>query len=194
MHILTFNLVVALPAEARPLINHFGLRRQQPDGAFPIYRNEQVSLVLSGVGKQASAAATRCLFEGNDLATGSIWINIGIAGHACRPVGDIILANNVVDETTGQHWMPQLGFVPPCDLDMLTTLNQPDNDYARPGAFDMEAAGFLAAAGQKAYCLKIISDNKNNQSRGIKGKVVSQLVMAQLGILDRFIKQLSHSE
>ena len=52
-------LLVALKAEAKPLIKAFGLQRQQPDGAFPRYRNGPLSLVLTGPGTEAAVQATR---------------------------------------------------------------------------------------------------------------------------------------
>ena len=51
-------LVVALQAEAQPLITHFGLRCEAPMGMFRIYRSESMALVISGVGKSLSAAGT----------------------------------------------------------------------------------------------------------------------------------------
>ena len=43
-------LVVALQAEAQPLITHFGLRCEPPTGMFRIYRSDAMALVISGVG------------------------------------------------------------------------------------------------------------------------------------------------
>ena len=43
-------LVVALQAEAQPLITHFGLRCEPPMGMFRVYRSDSMALVISGVG------------------------------------------------------------------------------------------------------------------------------------------------
>ena len=56
------NLVVALPSEARPIIDYFSLMQRASD-PFGLYANadEKVWLILSGVGKTKSEAATEYL-------------------------------------------------------------------------------------------------------------------------------------
>jgi nucleoside phosphorylase len=189
------NLVAALPAEARPLISHFGLTRQQPDGAFPLYRKGPISLVLSGVGKDAAAAATSFLRQATPHHRDTLWLNLGIAGHASRPIGEAILAREITDEETGQRWEPAIHFTPPCATDRLTTLAQPEFNYRRPGAFDMEAAGFYGAAMQLApqtdiLCFKVISDNGEQPGQGLSSRRVSQLIGEQLATLSRLLELL----
>jgi nucleoside phosphorylase len=189
------HLVVALPAEARPLIRAFGLKRQQPDGPFPLYQQAGTRLVLSGVGSQAAAAATHFLHQAAGSPNGAIWINIGIAGHASRPIGEPILAQRLMDDSRSAAWETAIEFVPPCPTDLLTTLAQPEFDYRRPGAFDMEAAGFYTAACQLAprarvHCLKVISDNGEHPGHGIGGRLVSELIDGQLETLSRLVKRL----
>ncbi len=185
-----FNFIVALPAESKPLIAHFGLKRVQPDGMFPIYQKGAISLVRSGVGKAASANATRFLLN-HPWQKESIWINLGIAGHATRPIGDMILAQQTLDEDSQRTWKIPSNLNSLCELERLTTLSKPEFDYTRPGAFDMEAAGFLSALEGNGYCLKIISDNRLNPGQGIKAKQVSQLIREQLDNIDQLMHQLS---
>ena len=73
------NIVVALPAEARPLLDHFRLRDKQHNTAFPIYRNTDMALIVSGPGKVAAAAATALLAGNRDTPATSAWLNVGIA-------------------------------------------------------------------------------------------------------------------
>jgi len=189
----TFNFVVALPAEAKPLTAHFGLKRVQPDGDFPIYQKGAVTLVRSGVGKEAAANATWFLLNHHQQEN-SIWINLGIAGHATRQIGDMILAKSILNEDSGEQWPAPSCLNPPCAIELLTTLNQPDFDYSRPYAFDMEAAGFLSALGGNGYCLKIISDNSSNPGHGIKAKRISQLIREQLDNIDQIMFQLGRQD
>jgi len=186
-----FNFVVALPAEAKPLIAHFGLKRKQPDGDFPIYQNGSISLVRSGVGKEVSEQATRFLLDNPNQQEEIIWINLGIAGHASRQIGDMVLAQCISDEDSKEQWNIPSCHNPPCELETLTTLSQPEFDYTRPGAFDMEAAGFLSALEGNGYCLKIISDNSHQPGHGIKAKWVSQLIKEQLNKIDQLMSQFS---
>jgi len=150
MSTAAFNFVVALPAESKPLIAHFGLKRRQPDGDFPIYQKDAISLIRSGVGKAASANATHFLLN-HQQQKETIWINLGIAGHATRPIGDMILAQYTQDEDSQQEWAIPSNLNLLCELERLTTLSQPEFDYTRPGAFDMEAAGFLSALEGNGY-------------------------------------------
>ncbi len=187
-----FNFVVALPAEAKPLIAHFGLKRTQPDGEFPIYQNGSISLVRSGVGKEAAANATRFLLCNCNQRKGIIWINLGIAGHATREIGELILAEYTIDELSQQQWKISYPLDSPCKLETLTTLSQPEFNYTRSGMFDMEAAGFLSALKGNGYCLKIISDNSRQPGHGIKAKWVSRLISKQLNKIDQLMSQLSN--
>ena len=52
------RFVVALAAEARPLIARYRLERLSSAAAFPLYRRGAAALVVSGIGKTAAAAAT----------------------------------------------------------------------------------------------------------------------------------------
>ncbi len=186
-----FNFVVALPAESKPLIAHFGLKRLQPDDGFPIYQKGGISLIRSGVGKAAAQKATRTLLN-HQQQKGRIWINLGIAGHASRPIGDMILAQYIRDEASQQQWEIPARLDPPCELERLTTLSRPGFDYTRPGAFDMEAAGFLSALDGNGYCLKIISDNRHHPGHGMKAKWVSQLIRERLDKIEQFMHPFSN--
>ena len=57
------NLVVALQAEARPIIEALDLVQDSLAGIFPVYCNGSVSLVVSGVGRTYCAAAVAHLFH-----------------------------------------------------------------------------------------------------------------------------------
>ncbi len=188
-------LVVALPAEAKPITAHFGLRRQQPDGAFPVYRNGRISLILSGVGKTHCAAATAFLYALNRCPQKAICLNVGIAGHADQDIGSALLAHTVSDVGSGQSWRRPFAFDPPCASDLLETVDAPDASYTRAGAVDMEASGFCAAAlrfapAEHVHCLKIISDNRRQDARGLRAADVRGLVSAHLGLLEQLLGRL----
>ena len=57
------NFVVALKAEAGPLIECFKLVKESVPSTFPVFANDCHRLVLSGVGKELSAKATSYLSE-----------------------------------------------------------------------------------------------------------------------------------
>lgn len=190
------NFVVALPAEAKPVAALLDLRRLAPHGAFPVYRGGSVSLVVSGVGKAAAAAATEFLHELSDAQDNPIWINLGIAGHGRLPIGEALLAHRITDAASGRQWHPSLVIAPPLRTESLITLDQPAFDYGQPAAFDMEASGFFPTARrftrpELVHCFKVVSDNQDSQVRAITGKRVSAWIAAQQNALTRLLQHLT---
>ena len=190
------NFVVALPAEAKPIAAFFDLRRQAPHGDFPLYRGASVSLVVSGVGKAAAAAATEFLHRRVGAQDKSLWINLGIAGHGDLPIGEALLAHRITDAASGRHWCPSLVFAPPLRTESLITLDQPAFDYEQAAAFDMEASGFFPTARrftkpELVHCFKVVSDNRGSPAGAINGKRVSAWITQQQNTLARLLQGLN---
>lgn len=192
------RLVVALPAEARPLVARFRLRRHEA-AAWPLYRGEGVELVVSGVGKTAAAAATGWLAGRAESETQRAWINVGIAGHPSRAVGDCLLADRVEDTASGRVWYPPLAFEPPVGSAPVATVDRVERDYARDTLYDMEAAGFCAAATRLATAeliqvLKVVSDNpagsREDEPR-LSAERISELVEGALDPLTLLMERLA---
>jgi adenosylhomocysteine nucleosidase len=189
------NLVSALSAEARPIAARFGLHRVQPDLAFPIYRGGHLALVVSGVGKVNAAAATALLGALGDPSNDAVWINLGIAGHAERRVGEVLLARSIRDGGTGRVWHPSLPEMPPFPSDGLLTLDRPDLDYDQEGMVDMEASGFFPTASRYSdaglvQVAKVISDNRCDTAEGIGAKQVRSLMAGILQTLEALLPTL----
>jgi len=195
MLVSSINLVVALPAEAKPIISRFRLERVQPDFGFPCYRRGPVTLVVTGPGKIEAAAGTACLGALGGCLQTSIWINLGIAGHAERPIGEILLASLIRDAGSGWVWHPILPPHRPCSTDHLLTLDRADSDYRYQGMFDMEASGFFPTACRYSriglvQVLKVISDNRSVTARGLSGKQVRLLMSEALATLEVLLSSL----
>ncbi len=189
------QLMAALPAEAKPVISQYKLKRVLPDRGFPVYRNQHISLVVSGVGKANAAAACAFLHALNNFPKNAIWINLGIAGHGRRAVGDALLAHHIRDASSGRQWYPPLAFKPPCPSDSLETRDYPDTSYEHGHAIDMEASGFypialLFSTEELVHCFKVISDNPGQPGHGIKAKTVRILIGNQLDPLDKLLARL----
>lgn len=189
------NLITALPAEAKPVASWFNLKRVLPESGFPIYRNEHIALAVSGVGKINAAAAAAFLFARYGCGRDRIWMNLGIAGHADLPIGTPLLAHSIEDVAGGQRWYPPLAIRVPCATAALSTLDRPDFDYDREGAFDMEASGFYAAAtrfssAELVHCLKLVSDNARCPGHGLRAEDVYRLMGSQLDLLDELLERL----
>ena len=117
-----------------------------------------------------------------------------------RPLTDIAFALFDV-ETTGispnyGHRVCEVACVRTCDSVELETLERPDFDYRRKGAFDMEASGFYPTAlrfsqPQLVHCLKVISDNREQSGRGISGADVRRLIEQRLALLEDLMVHLT---
>ncbi len=191
------NLVAALPAEAKPMVSRFKLKRVLPDRGFPVYSNQRISLVVCGVGKVNAAAACTFLYTLNGCPQNTIWVNLGIAGHGLRAVGDTLLAHHILDAASGRQWYPVQAFKPPCPSDSLETRDRPDFEYDHGHAIDMEASGFYPTAlrfttAELVQCLKVVSDNPDRPGQGINAKSVQELIGDQLDLLDLLLVRLGY--
>ena len=188
------HFVVALHAEAKPLIAHFGLLRRNAD-AFPVYENENIALIVSGIGKVAAAAATGYLHTQTGNHSCAAWLNVGITGHSRRAIGDGVLVHKITDQTAGRSWYPPLTFELPCASDDLITVDEPETKYRENGLYDMEAAGFYATAcrfttAELVHCYKIVSDNRLTSTEQVNGKTVQALIEQRLDTIDVLVQAL----
>ncbi len=186
------NLILALPAEAKPVNQHLGLVRDNGHDRYPLYRNGHISLVISGYGTQNAAAATAWLHQTNRLKPNDVWVNLGIAGHPKHTLGEAFLANGIKDIATADSWILEPKYMPNIASEQLFTVTEPDTSYSLDGMVDMEAAGFYRSALEcttpdKIYCLKVISDNRDNPVSNINGKLVSQLIRDRLDVLEQLL-------
>lgn len=193
------HFIVALPAEAKPLVSHYRLKRRLGEDAFAIFESEGVGLTVSGSGKAAAAAAvgyTRALF-GNHRD--GAWLNVGIAGHGEAPLGTAWLAHKISDGDTGRRWYPALCFRPHCPSAEIRTVSQPETAYAADCLYDMEASAYIESAArfstlELVHSLKVVSDNRGNGIAGVDVARASMLVEGAMEIIahtERTLRQLA---
>ena len=189
------HIVTALPAEARPLIDHFRLHDKLTTGGFRIHEGNGIALVISGPGKVAAAAATALLASRLTPGTQVAWLNIGIAGHANLELGQGLLAHRITDKASGQNWYPPRVFDSPLESAGLLTVDTPENDYAQAVAYDMEASGFYPVAArfstsELVQCYKVISDNRKQGTGSVTAQQCTQLLAARLEEIDSLVRTL----
>ena len=188
------HIVTALPCEARPILDYYDLAPLQQGGHFRVYGNEDYTLIISGIGKRAAAAACAYLSALQTLQHGA-WLNIGIAGHRNHPVGDAYLAHRITDHAKQQDWYPCIIFEPPCPTEHMISVDAAENSYARPALYEMEAAGFYASAirfspSELVHCYKIISDNASSAADRISPQQVETLIQEKLPQITNIITTL----
>ncbi len=188
------NLIVALFAEAQPLIAHFKLQRLSSSDGVSIYGNERLNLAVSGMGKAAAAAAVRSLHH--QLDTGiSAWLNIGVAGHGSMAISQGFLAHRIVDQSTTQSWYPMIVFEWDGHTDELMTVEEAETEYPEAIGYDMEAAGFYDEANRHStveltHCYKIVSDNPDVSVFELNGRKISGFVHDRVPQIRRIVDSL----
>ena len=179
--------LVALRAEATPLIQHHKLEPRNACAAFPVYQKHDTYLIISGTGKCNAAAATAYLFSKLDDSP-AIWLNIGIAGHANFDVGETFLAHKITDPSNKRSWYPAICYPTSLPSHEVTTVDQAEQNYPLPCLYDMEASGFIGAATRGAslefvQSLKIVSDNSQVSLQTINKHYVSDLIKQNLAAI-----------
>lgn len=164
-------IVMALPSEAMPVVRTFGLKKDMTSHPFPLYRGDEKILVISGVGKVASAMAVTWLqaFEKPSFREG-MWVNLGFCGtnDLSTKVGEWVQAVKITDQETGRNFYPDFSSdlnVKLIELQCCShriTLDQTGSTDVL--WCDMESAGFMEAAARFApadrlLVLKIVSDH-----------------------------------
>jgi len=190
------NLVLALPAEARAVNRILDLQRVQPDPGLPVYAGDGISLVVTGPGLAAVRRGVRFLQRVQE-STGSGWLNIGIAGHPDLPLGQALIASRVIGPQAGQDYRlsPLAGTA--CRPVPVCTVNRPENDYPKPWAYDMEAAGFVAAALESTppagiQVLKIVSDNRRRPSGMVNGRMAVELILQHAALIRQIVERMKN--
>lgn len=162
--------VVALKAEAAPIIEFYRLRARTPKGLFSIYERDNIKLILSGIGKIASASAVSYLHALTGELENNVWLNIGIAGHREDAIGELRLTHKITDAATGRNMYPPQVIPHNITSADLITVENPEYAFRENALYDMEAASFYTLASRCStaefvQCLKIISDNAHAPAR-----------------------------
>ena len=185
-------LTCALPLEAKPIITFFQLK-QICSSPFSIWENDYMRLIISGVGKNLSAAASAYLFGISDEKKVKGFLNIGLAGHNNFPIGSMAIAQKIMDKTSQKTFYPSFVFditIPSFDL---MTVDQVEKEYRSSCLYDMEAFGFYEAAScffpiDLIYSIKIISDNAEKTCDS--PEELSDLFKPHLPVIQSFIHQM----
>lgn len=187
-------IYVALPCEAKPLVDYFTLKKEVSIQPFAVYSNADVCLTVTGVGKSAMAAGvayTQALFA---AVQQPVLLNIGVAGHRDNAIGDLYLVDKIIDVDSQRNYYPPLLGKALCPSSAIQTSSVPQLNYDHADLCDMEAAAFYETAirftcSELSQCLKVISDNQQAPAINLQAKQVSQLIATHLATIAAFINQ-----
>ncbi len=152
-------IVIAIFSEAEALIEHFKLQKIQTK-PFLIFGNDDITLVISGMGKVESAIATTYICK--DKKINKI-VNIGICGtnDKNKKIGSIHRIKSIVDVSTDKKYMISTdGEVLYCFDKIIKSSKNIKNNIL----IDMESVGFYKAAinftkKENISIYKIVSDH-----------------------------------
>ena len=189
------NIVVALPSEARPLIDLLKLRPVPMPHGLKLYCRGDYRLLISGIGKIASASAVGVLAGMSAVNDRHIWVNVGIAGHQNLPVGSAAIAHAITDVATQSTFYPSIAFASSIPSAAVHCFDEPTTDYAGAAFCDMESAAFYAAAQRYAdtefiHVLKVVSDNSAADLGALNRDSISRLMEEALDEIFSVIEQL----
>lgn len=187
------NFVVAFKGEAQPLI-HFHQLKKVEDAPYPLFRNDQHSLIISGLGRDRVISATTALHqETNKPNLG--WMNLGIAGHGGLGFGEAFIAGKVIDESSEEAFYPPQIFEHSFGVSCLQTCSHPSTQYQPNLGFDMEAHAFYRTTCQFSIrelvqVIKIVSDNPDHDLNQFNTKGVPAMIERHLKEIDALVKQI----
>ena len=184
--------VTAFPAEARPIIRHYGFKTFQTN-PFPIYKSDIGFLIISSMGKKSAAKAISHL--ASLCPENAIWMNVGIGGHQNSEIGNAFLAHKIVDLETSKNWYPQILFSPNCKTTTVITVDQYETQYAEDAIYDMEASGFYEEAVhfstiELIHSFKVISDNAASPAVKVSPKLAETLIEKNLKTINQITDEL----
>ncbi|MGR9086516.1 MAG: hypothetical protein ACU841_05500 [Gammaproteobacteria bacterium] len=194
-HRFSVFIYTALPSEARPLVDHFGLKKMTELRPFDIYGRQDMCLTVTGLGKCAMAAGVAYSQALMPAVEHPVLLNIGIAGHEDHALGRMFLIDRIIDCENGKTHYPPLLFAPVCPTGAVQTASRPQLGYDRPWLFDMEASAFYETAvrfttAELAQCLKVVSDNRSSPADTIKPRQVSAWIADEMPAIEATLAEL----
>ncbi|MDG1138017.1 MAG: hypothetical protein P8N49_00655 [Opitutales bacterium] len=190
------NFIIALQAEAKPLIDALKLKKVSGSLPFPTFQNDNHQLVVSGIGKIASAGATGfSLGKSHAQDHPFPFLNIGIAGHGSLGVGTLFIADRIFSENHSSIYYPPQLVDSEIIRSPLQTCELPNRDYQEKKGYDMEAHSFYTTASkcvtrELVQVIKIVSDNLHQPLDTFNPKVVSKLVETNLPTILGLVRSL----
>ena len=165
---MSVRWVIALKEEAKVILDYYEMALINKKTLYPIYKNIEEThwLILSGIGRHNSAAATSYLYTISNASKWTSWINIGIAGSGKGDYGNIYLVDKIFNQNS---YITYPATMPKSNLPKMSLLTTdiPITDYSSKELIDMEGSAFFDIASKltskEFICImKIISDGPEN--------------------------------
>jgi adenosylhomocysteine nucleosidase len=187
------NFVVAFKGEAQPLIDFYQLAKVE-DTPYPLFRNHQHSLIISGLGRDRAVSATTALHQVTNKANLG-WMNLGISGHGSLGFGEAFIAGKITDDSSIESFYPPQIFEHTFAVSCLQTCSRPCSNYQPDLGYDMEAHAFYRTAcrfsiRELVQVIKIVSDNPDHDLNQVNPKQVPAMIETRLKEIDDLVNQI----
>ena len=191
-------IVVALPVEARPLVSTLNLKFHSHGE----YRNDEFTLIVTGVGRISSAISTTKAFSLNDDYVSVL--NFGLCGsrNPKTNIGEMRYVNRIREVCTGRDFFPDPLIAHEWKESAIQCHDQPVQDpnvmdfdlFAE--IVDMESAGFFQAASlflpvHSIHCIKVVSDHLDTSRKSTKD--IEELINNRASEISKYLRQISQS-
>lgn len=182
-------ITCALLFEAKPLIEKYSLKPIS-NKPFSIFANDDISLIVTGVGKHNMTVATSYILglKGTSHAV----INFGIAGSFSLEIGHLMMPSYIKYEMK-RHYL-SFAFKPRLTLSPLVSVDSPASNIEHGFCVDMEAFSFYETA-KRFVPLELIGIIKHISDQGAyhheelgKKKLRSQ-IQSNLNQIDKVLHQ-----
>ena len=159
-------IACAIYKEAKPLIEKYNLKRID-DGKFQIFRNDTVTLIITGSGQTNAAIALTYLLAKMRCTQDDFVVNIGICA-GLKEIGKAFFINKITDVATNRSYYPDVFYKHSFEEAEIFS----GQTILSEGAYilyDMEAAAIYQAAVKfvstdRISFIKIVSDNYSPDS------------------------------
>lgn len=177
-------MCTAMYSEAYPFIQKLNLKKDFLCHKFQIFKNKEVVLIITGIGKIKAAIGVTYLFSKYNFKASDVLINIGVCGTNDKniEIGTLFLVNKIIEEDTKKTFYPDMIFKNPFKETSIETcsLSEKNSDKKYKGKLvDMEASAVYEAALMFMEChqiffIKIVSDHLNNEK--LTKDLISKLI------------------
>ena len=200
---MSVRWVVALKEEAKIILDYYKMILVPQKTLYPIYKNKEGThwLVLSGIGRHNSAAATSHLYTISSACRWTSWINIGIAGSGKGDYGNLYLVDKIFNPNSKITYPATM---PKSNLPKMSLLTSdiPITDYSSKELIDMEGSAFYDIASKitskEFICIiKIISDGPRDNVKQLTKLKIIQLIQSNITKINKVVsyyQNLSENE
>jgi purine-nucleoside phosphorylase len=148
-------IVTALKPEAQAFVDYFKLKKSKLN-IFTLFSNEDIKLIISGMGVENARRATQTLINHYDITDDDIYLNVGIcAASRNYTIGDVIECGSVVYKNLESIFDNSKAVIHCVERELSSALYE---------IVDMESYGFYDAvihnpAIKKFHIFKVVSDH-----------------------------------